>query len=183
MDSNCVTYHIDNNNIIVYLSDNWDQFAKKNKGDKLVGGVLLNKSLYDSIADWRCQHLYKLLINRALLLHQTVKFPYRCDSPEFRRFMTMEITQLENSITEFRSCVVREEAREPQLLLDPYIPRSSEFLLICSWCNKVNISKGSWLEIEDAVKKAGLFDTELLPNLTHGVCPACFQKIQNEFAL
>ena len=149
----------------------------------LIGGVLLNESLLGSIADWRCQHLYKLLINRVILLKQTLKFPYRCDSSEFRRFMIMEIAPLENSITEFKSCVVREEAREPQLLLDPDIPRSSEFLLICSWCNKVNIDKSSWVEIEYAVKNIGLFNTELLPNLMHGVCPTCFQKIQNEFEL
>lgn len=49
------------------------------------------------------------------------------------------------------------------------------FLHVCSWCNKIHC-KGSWVPIEQYF--ASSFDTMT----SHGMCPACSEKMQRDMA-
>ncbi|MGD8642567.1 MAG: hypothetical protein PVG89_18170, partial [Gammaproteobacteria bacterium] len=152
----CIIYRIDKDGIIVFVSDNWNRFALANNGADLLERAVLNRSLFDFITDWQSRHLYELLIDYATRKSCPIIFPYRCDAPALRRFMTMEIVPLENGLTEFRSCIVKEQSRDAQPVLDHETPRSDEFLLICAWCKKVNTQEGQWEEIEETVKTKNL---------------------------
>lgn len=88
--------------------------------------------------------------------------------------MLMEIIPLEDESTGFKSCVVREEARDPVKLLDIDIDRSDEFLTICSWCKRIRVDKKNWVEVEQAIEQLGLFGASLLPQLSHEMCPRCY---------
>jgi len=45
-------------------------------------------------------------------------------------------------------------------------------LRIGSWCKRV-YTDAAWLEVEDAVERLGLFESEELPAISHGMCPSC----------
>jgi uncharacterized CHY-type Zn-finger protein len=176
MDKRCVIYHIDNEGRIVYLSDEWQAFADENQASTLTPNHVLNKHLNDFIADKKCRQLYDLLIDAARTSHRTIQFPYRCDSPAKRRFMNMEITQLDQCTTQLTSCVEREESRETVPLLDSSIERTSEFIVICGMCKKIRISSDEWLEVEKAIERLGLFNAEYLPQLTQSLCYECLER-------
>ena len=93
--------------------------------------------------------------------------------------MEMEIFPLANEAIGFRSCILKEEVREPVALLDAGSNRSDEFVRICSWCKKVAIDHSEWAEVEEAVTCLGLFNVAELPSLTHVMCPSCHEGYVN----
>ena len=88
--------------------------------------------------------------------------------------MSMTIFPFKGGLVGFKSCVEREEIREKISLLGVNADRSGEYLVICSWCKKIKYKEIYWIEAEDAIEKMGIFDKELLPELSHGICPICY---------
>lgn len=181
MDDRCIVYRIDKNKTIVYVSDNWDLFAMANKGDHLAQGAVLNKPLFGFINEWQCRHLYELLLDWVARTGERVSFSYRCDSPDIRRHMHMDIVPVDNELTEFQSCIVNEQRRQYQPLLDAERDRGRDFVVICSWCKKIKTASDQWLEVEDAVTTMSLFMSPLLPDITHGICPTCYQELREKY--
>ena len=182
MKSDCITYHINDEDKIVYLSEEWGSFANENMAGILSAGNVLNKSIYEFIADDNSRQLYALLFQRVRNQPVSVQFPFRCDSPEKRRYMVMEIYPVENGLLALKSCIVREEIRQAVLLLDRNIERTAEYLKICGWCKKVDVN-GVWMEAEPALKSLGLLGETRLPNLSHGMCDDCYENIRKELHL
>jgi hypothetical protein len=96
--------------------------------------------------------------------------------------MLMKIVPLGTGKVEFCTWVEREEpCSEPIQLLDPTIPKNTEMLLrMCAWCKKIHVGS-SWLEIEEAIGRMGLFDHAAMPTITHGICDRCFQITTTDF--
>ena len=143
--------------------------------------IYLFELAYVDVSDIKCMHLYEKLINRSRQQQKAIRFPFRCDAPDRRRFMEMEIYPLDKNATGFKSCIVREEMREPVLLLDIESDKSDEILVICSWCKKVKIDESNWAEAERAIEALELFNVPLLPQLSHGMCSSCYENMQSEF--
>ena len=178
MTQNCIVYYVDKNNKLIDLDDNWDRFALANNAPQLVREKVIEKPLFDLISDPQSSHLYKLLIERIKHTGDPIAFEFRCDSPDKRRFMHMEMThQKATDGICFISTLERQEPREPVKLLDTADYRSNEILIICSWCKKIKIDEQIWTEVEDGIKLLGLFDAEPLPKLSHGMCPSCRKSI------
>ncbi|KPJ88145.1 MAG: hypothetical protein AMJ53_17225 [Gammaproteobacteria bacterium SG8_11] len=174
----CTIYYVDRNNNFINGNDEWDQFALANNAAHLIRASVHNQSLFDLISDPQCNHLYKLLIERTKHSGKTIIFQFRCDSPDMRRFMRMEMTHENgNGGVCFKSIVERQEPRGPVALLDPQSKRSTESLIICSWCKKVKIAEDQWMEVEQAVNHLKLFNTTYLPQLSNGMCPVCHESI------
>ena len=133
------------------------------------------------IADEETQHVYKLLIERVRLSRETLQFGYRCDSPNLRRLMQMQMRYLAGSDEiEFESRLLHTEPR-------PYMPlvaqnrrvtqqASQRVLSMCSWCKAV-LAGRSWVEVEEAVMRLRLFATDTMPRITHGICPDCSKRL------
>lgn len=168
-------YRIDRHDRIVSVSENWTAFAAENEGlETCHPKVVLHRSLWDFIQDDETRHLYGIVIDKVRSTGLPVAFPFRCDSPEMRRRLELEILPQGGGSLEFRSTVLETESREPQDLLKRNArPSSGAILTICSMCKKVRLPSGGWREVEEAVASLGLFDEAQLPDLSHGVCPAC----------
>ncbi len=177
---NCITYHLDRDNRLSFLSDQWSVFAADNQAAHLTSTFVINKPVFAFISDESSRHLYRILITRTRQENASFRFPFRCDAPDRRRFMEMEIFPLANESIGFRSCILKEEAREPVALLDAGAARSDEFVKVCSWCKKVELNPSDWAEVEDAITRLGLFNAVELPSLTHGMCPACHEDYVNK---
>jgi len=182
MRQQCVSYHINKEHRIVFLNDNWQSFADQNSASNLTRHAVLNESIFTFISDESCRHLYQMLIERCRKEQQALSLSFRCDSPAKRRFMFMKVTPLTKGSIGFESCVVREEARNPVQLLDSKQKRSDEFVKICSWCKKIKVDDYFWVEVEEAIEHLGLFSASLFPELTHGICPACFEYVREKFS-
>ena len=130
------------------------------------------------IADPETRHIFNLLINRAREEGRQACFNYRCDSPDYRRFMEMRISHIRAmDQVEFRSRVLRLERREPVDLIDPsHVERSGEILKMCGWCKAVLVDH-AWIEVEQAVERLGILADRILPQISHGMCPDCRDRM------
>lgn len=88
----------------------------------------------------------------------------------------MEIVPGADGEVVFQTSLISSESREALSLLDKRSLRSNSLLKICGWCMKVQ-SNDSWIEIEDAISDLHLFEARRLPNLSHGMCPACYERM------
>ncbi len=167
-------YQLNDRDEIVFVNEPWDAFARANGSDGLVAPHVLGHVLWGFITDATTRQLYLDMLKRVRSGSQ-VRFQFRCDTPSRRRLLEMDVSQVAGA-TEFRTRVIWEEEREYQALLAPDRPASDEFLHMCAWCKKVDIGD-EWVEVEDAVSALRLFERPLLPQLTHGICQACYQEM------
>ena len=171
----CITYHIDNDNRIIHISDEWQPFADSNRAKQLTRDKVIGQSIYTFISDRESRHIYEMLFARCREKNNTLHFPFRCDAPDTRRFMQMTISPLADDTIAITSCILREEKRESVALLDIDCDRSDEFVTICGWCKKVRMENDQWVEVEQAIQHLKLFDTLVLPRLSHGMCQPCHE--------
>jgi hypothetical protein len=55
------------------------------------------------------------------------------------------------------------------------LPVLQRFLAICSYCGRVRLPGGTWEQIPPAVTRR--LHADAGPQLTHGICPDCFAKL------
>jgi len=169
---------VDARDKIIFVDANWIVFAAQNGLPSLTLELVKGQSLWDYISDETSRQFYKALARKVRRTGVLVGVPFRCDSPECRRFMKMFILNLAEGALEYRSVLLREEARLKVDLLDPDFPRTREMVTMCAWCKKVHADE--WMEAEEAVRVLGLFEQKRLPQITHGVCPACQETFEME---
>jgi hypothetical protein len=176
-----VVYRVDPENVIVFVNDAFRAFAVRNDGAPLVDCV--GQSLWTHIRDWDTRQIYGILFDRVRSTGQLARIPFRCDSPDCRRFMEMEIENVAGGQLELRCHLDREERRPSvpihQLQPDDLHRRMAPHQLItmCSWCLRIRNSSLDWLEVEDALSDMRVFVSDLPTAITHGICKPCFTKM------
>jgi hypothetical protein len=173
-------YRLNERDEIIFVNEAWSDFAKANGGEGLVAPRVLGRSLWGFVTDATTRQIYFDVLKRVRAGHQ-VQFRFRCDTPLLRRLLEMDVCQASAGVTDFRTRVIWVEQREYQVLLEPDRASSDAFLHMCAWCKKVDIG-GKWAEVEEAVSHLRLFERPLLPQLTHGICHACYTEMMKILA-
>lgn len=171
-----VRYVVDAADRICEVNDAWSDFARANDGEHLLPPAIIGRPIWDFIADQGTSGLYQRLMERVRAGRGPLRFGFRCDAPAVRRQLTMHMT-LEDGAVCF---TVRAAALEPRPrvpLLDVTVPRSGELVSMCSWCKRIETAQGRWLEVEDAIGPLGLFQSDLLPTISHGMCGECYDQV------
>lgn len=169
-------HRIDAEDRICFVNEMWLTFATENDWPDGAAAVL-GSPLMSHIADAQTRHIYRLLIDRVRDTGHPLHFHYRCDSPGLRRFMEMRMTAGPKGEIEFRSRVLRLERRDPIPVLDSTLPhRGGNPLQICSWCKAI-YARAAWLTLEEAVNTLDVLTDAVLPELTHGICPDCSDRM------
>lgn len=175
-----ILYRINEQDKIVFVNPEWSQFAIENDSGELVPENILHQSLWNFISDYTTEHLYRMIL-RQVRDGRSIKFNLRCDAPNFRRFLEMTVSLRENDEVQFDARIIKTEERQPPKVLQKNIPRKNNLLIVCSWCNRIRTDKENWEEVEEAVRMLGLFELELLPQISHGMCDACYKAIPESF--
>ena len=89
----------------------------------------------------------------------------------------MTVTRLPDGKVEFRTLLLAYKPRVAQRLLAKSTPRSSRHLMVCSWCDLVNVESDKWFEVEAAMEYLRLTDDIELPRIDPVVCPDCYAKV------
>ncbi len=168
------SYQVDSELRIVAVDEAWSDFALANDGGDLLPPRPLGRSLLSYIADLPTAHVYRRLFDRVRQTGQPLAVPFRCDSPKLRRFLELQLQPQIGGGFLLSTVLLRVEPRPHVSLLDPSQARADDHLLMCSWCKQVSVG-GSWMEVEDAVSGLRLFEREMLPEITHGICPVCLE--------
>lgn len=181
-DSRVFTYWIDAHDRITKVNDDWLAFAQENDAPELSRAAVLNRSLYEFLEGATVQTIYELILRRVRAAQVPLRVPFRCDAPDRRRFMEMEVTPLPQGRMRLACRVERIEMRPaiawPRSGTDP-----SRLVSMCSWCKRVQAEGNQWVEIEEAIE---LFfeDAEgTLPEVSHGICPGCEAEWLRELGL
>lgn len=173
-------YRINSDDRIVFANKNWFDFAIENNTANLTEKMVLGRLVWSFIADPSTHAILGAVIQRVRQTGRLIRLPFRCDSPDLRRHMEVEIRSLTNDHIEFESRVLRLETREPTQIWLSGIERSKQVIVACSWCKKIQVSQNSWMEVEEGVAALDLLTAPLLPRLSHGVCPECSIGIKRE---
>jgi len=173
MENNVCIYRIDENDTIVWVNDEYDKFSSENDATELTAESTVGRELWDFITDNETLHLYKIMVNKVREIQQDISFTLRCDGPYCKRELEMKIRPVRGKQIEFYSELKSQEDREPQNLLSMGAQRSDDILVLCGWCNRVKLSEGEWVEVEEATEKLQLFNELHLPKLSHGMCESC----------
>jgi len=171
-----VAYRIDSADCITAVNDEWVSFALTNGDERLLPPQVLGTSLWSWIGDEKTCQVYRSLLTRVRKDAADVRFRFRCDAPDRRRLLQMQMTLVGSDEVDFRTTTVHDESRAAVDLMDAATVRSDAILTICGWCMRVPVT-GTWLEIEEAVAALGLLEAEGVPSLSHGICPACYDAM------
>jgi hypothetical protein len=179
-DNRLFIWTIDDADKIVQVNEAWLAFARENTAPRLTADLVLDQSIWRFIQGRETIYLYKQIFGRVRAGISPVKFPFRCDSPECRRFMEMKLSLLPGATIQFSAHILREERRDPVNLLEATRDRSGEFLKSCSWCKRIDIPGRGWGEVEAAIDALDLFGHHSLPRVTHTICDSCYNIIKQE---
>lgn len=169
-----IIYEVDPDARIISVDDAWDSFAKDNLADHLVTERIVGDSLWDHITGRDLRELYETVLKNVSDSGESIRYPFRCDSPSLRRFLELEISFSERG-WKFVSRTLSVEEREPVELLDPSLPRGDEIVTLCSWCKKIKTPKG-WLPVEQGLTELRPFDSRQMPAISHGMCDECLDN-------
>ncbi|MBX7174216.1 MAG: hypothetical protein K1X72_24800 [Pyrinomonadaceae bacterium] len=172
-------YIINSDDEIVFVNEDWQNFAVAANASNLLSDKILQQSIWNFITDLSTIYLYREILKK-VRTGDPIKFNIRCDSAEFKRLIEINISPQPNDGVHFENRILKMEKRSPQDIFKIDIPRSNKIVVICSWCNRINLEKNKWVEIESAVKDSEIFSQELLPQLSHGMCQDCFEKISRQ---
>jgi hypothetical protein len=202
------TYHLDASDRIVAVDAAWIAFAAANDAPDLADRVL-GRPVWPFIANVTVRELYRTLFRRVRETRAGVTVTFRCDSPDVRRFMSLTVALDDDSsaVLVCRASLLHEEpqgssaralatlrsfgantdvasstdghapARQTNTMAIG--PAAESLLSMCSWCKRVNIS--GWREIEDALVVAPSLFAEPVRPITHGICPACAERVRAAF--
>jgi hypothetical protein len=198
MDTEVFEYVIDASDVITHVNDAWKVFAEENEasglGDRVVGSWL-----WQHLEGVEVKHLFRSLLERVRERRQVVRVPFRCDAPELRRHMMLEVCPLPDDSIQFLSWVVEEADRPKVALLEADRELDPDRLVrMCAWCKRIDAASivpgtpeavesgsslvgsetvgtfsGDWQDLETALSELELFHFHPLPRITHGVCPDC----------
>lgn len=172
------TYSIDHSDRLVSLSDSWLAFAVENDAPSLTRELVCGRSIWEFISGADTRQLYRLLFERVRADGRRRSVPFRCDSPDRLRFMELQLAPGADGI-ELCGVLLREQQRVYCPLFDTALPHAQYSFPSCSVCRRV-FAFGAWLEVEEAVRRLGAFDTARPPGLEPGLCDACRRLLEGQ---
>lgn len=172
-DSRAFIHWLDADDRIVAVNDEWEAFARENRAPQLTRQAVLERPIWEFIAGGETQAIYELIIRRVRTGQATIWVPFRCDSPEQRRFMEMEVAPLPGGQVRLSSRILHLESRPA--IGDWNAPRQAgqRIVSVCSWCKRVELRPSVWVEVEHAMPLLKPAPGEPAPGLSHGFCGPC----------
>ncbi|QNN23403.1 hypothetical protein HED60_14320 [Planctomycetales bacterium ZRK34] len=173
-----ITYHLDAEDRIVWVSPDWGRFAEANDAAELADtAAVIGQRIWPFIDGLTERSLYQQFFDLVRNAGKPIRIPLRCDSPTHRRHLELQIGPLDDDDgLAICSHTLRIEPRPTVVLLDRRTVRSQMLVDICSFCLKVR-SGNDWIETEQAVRSMRLFGDGPAPQLSHGVCPVCLPEL------
>jgi hypothetical protein len=171
-----VVYRIDAQDRIVKVNIGWTRFAEINGASHLDRDQLIGQPIWEFIVDKDTSRIYEVLLREVRENCQTLTFPFRCDSPEMRRYMEMGLVACGQGCVEFRSRMVRTERRERRLYCQYTAVPAQGLLLRCSFCNRVRY-QGEWVDVATAADT--ILDRDMPLQVCYAICSACSSTISD----
>jgi hypothetical protein len=175
-------YELDADDCIVDMDRPWLAFARANGAAELTRDAVLGINVFRYTTGIATCDLYRELFQALRKSLHSITIPFRCDSPDVRRFMELRLVATPHGHLQLIGRLLRREPRPYVPLLDPHVKHDGTWLLICSICRRIETADGNWKEIEDALPDPYGLPRQGLPRLSHGVCPNCAELFKRAVA-
>lgn len=160
------------------IRGDWDAFASANGSPDLTVDAVLGRSLWAFVEGDDVRALYRMLVEHVRATGKPKDFQFHCDDNIHVRLFRLMISSGEEGNVTFSSTLLEQRKRPSVPLFDHSVSRGDELLTVCSVCKKVNCDD-TWLPVEEAIAYLNLYQEPVLPDLSHGLCPDCFRKLQS----
>ncbi|MEM9300807.1 MAG: hypothetical protein AAGE01_01770 [Pseudomonadota bacterium] len=172
-------YWLDANDCIERVaSETWDAFAAANKGDAALSDRIVGRPLREFISGDSTQMWVNALIAYARLLDKPVRRDYRCDSPTEKRYMSMEITPLEDERLRVENRLLRTEDLGGELNFVTAGADGERFTQRCSICNKLRVHD-VWVEPHPTALEQEASERAPIP-VIYTVCSSCRDALHTQ---
>jgi hypothetical protein len=161
---------LDADDVIVEVDAAWRHFAEANAAPELLD--IVGKPLRAFISGRSTRALWADLMKSVRASGRPSDICYRCDSPRTRRAFVMRITSEDAGQLRLTSRVDELTACDTGALLDRHAPRTSEHVVVCSWCKDAQLDS-QWVSLEELVARQGLLNATKVPEISHGMCDRC----------
>lgn len=167
-----LSYTLDSRDRIVAVGGDWDGFARDNDGSDVLARTVIGRRLEEFITGDATRMFVRTMLMSARTLKRSIRRPYRCDSPQWRRLMEMTIVPLAQEMLEVRHHQLHAEPLPYTMAITAVTSTAaSDFVKRCSICNRIRAGK-VWSEVDAAVLDGRLAPTGTL-RVIYGVCPDC----------
>ncbi|MEP7075666.1 MAG: hypothetical protein ABI878_07615 [Acidobacteriota bacterium] len=167
-----IAYRINDEDVIVDVGGSWDEFASENDSPDIMAKNVLGRKIWDFISDETLRHLYSQIITK-VRNGTAMKFDFRCDAPDERRYLRMSIEPATGGSVQFETRQIQVTPRPPSVEFAAGTAGTGATVIACSWCNRIRTDEEEWVELEDAVERLQLFAVNPRPTLSHGICGVC----------
>ena len=171
-----MSYTLDEADTIVAVNGSWDDFARNNEGEQTVARHIIGKKLDQFIHGDETRMFVRTMIMSARVLKKPIYRPYRCDSPQHKRFMEMTVfPRAEGQVEVVHRELHREPIFRPVRFTAAPLGASTAYVKRCSLCNRVQ-AQGLWSELEEALETERLQMEASTLKVFYGVCPDCLRR-------
>lgn len=175
-----IRYVLDDRDHIVQVGGDWTPFACENGAEELHENEVVGRSLWDFVVSSSLRRVYRQLLDKVRQNGNTVVFPYRCDSPQERRYAKMTVTPGASGKVEFVSEMLRSEKRLTPVNMVAGMA-SWKLTICCSVCGRLK-HQDDWLEVEQAVTAGLALSEDMEVQVAYGICPSCRETLRSDRA-
>jgi len=170
-------YGLDASDRLAFVSDAWLRFARENGAPELTRDRVLERPVWEFVSGESTRQLYELVYEAVRMGRREVTLPLRCDSPDRRRFMELQLAPDPYDGVRLCARLLREEPRAAVPLFDAAVSRSQQALPTCCWCLRIRGADHHWIDVEEAIRGGDLLGEGAPPRLEHVACETCEERV------
>lgn len=175
------SYALDHRDRILWVGETWDEWARASSAPHLLTSEVVGRSLWTLIGDARLRALLGILLAKVRRSHAPLRLPFRCDAPDEKRWMEIEICAGPRDTVVMRTEQIDASPREVPPSMEWRLATDADeddrVLWICSWCNAVLSRDDRWIELEEDLA----LDPrryEPTPAVAHRLCGRCERRLE-----
>lgn len=166
-----ICYWLDISDVIVDIGPGWEEFARENNAPELDVRKVIGRNVIDFVSGDVTRMYVRTILQSARLMRRPMVRPYRCDSPDQRRFMEMRLTMEDSGLLCWEHRMVRAEQLQRRMDFRPAAGlHAAKCVVRCSMCNRLK-SPAGWAE-PDQGEMPQRCDDGSIP-VIYGICPTC----------
>jgi hypothetical protein len=172
-------YQVDAEDRIINIDGAWSAFARENGGQSLLNNPPIGRLIWDLIRGMSTRNIYHIIMKQVRKTGHPARFPFRCDSPDVRRYMEMKISLGEAGSLWFQTSIAKVVAADGNNVSNYAASPTKELVQMCAWCDRVQVGD-EWLPLEVAIWSLGLLDTPEAPPISHDICLSCYNQLHKK---
>jgi len=172
-----VVYRLGADDRIIGVGAQWLAFARANGAPSLTPDAVCGRPVFDFVEGMEVRSIYRALFETVRARRRPVSIPLRCDSPDRRRLLRLDVRPVRDRELEIEGTLLRDEPRARAGGQGAALPAPRLLLELCSFCKRVAVPGRGWVELEDLGPAALALAAGRTPELRQSICEPCASEL------